>query len=168
VRLAIVPGSFDPLTNGHVDMIARGVRLFDRLVVAVAANPAKQPWLALDERVALIREVLAETPETRAVDVDAFEGLVADYVRERGALAVIRGLRSVSELSDELQMAMMNRHLFEGFETVFLVSDPRVAHISSRLVREIASFGGSLDGLVPSPVAARLRARRSPDRAVRV
>ena len=169
MRLAIVPGSFDPFTDGHLDMIRRAVPLFDRLVVAVAINPAKQPWLSIADRVDVIRDVLAGLPETRAVEVETFDGLTVDYARARGALAVIRGLRSVAELSDELQMALMNRHLFDRCETVFLVSDQRVAHISSRLVREIASLGGSLDGLVPPQVAAQVARRRpATDRTVRV
>jgi pantetheine-phosphate adenylyltransferase len=167
-RLAVVPGSFDPFTNGHLEMIQRATRLFDRVVVAVATNPAKQPWFSVKERVAMIREVLASIPETRDVEVDAFDGLVADYVRLREARAVIRGLRTTAELADESQMAAMNRHLFHQFETVFLVADPSVAHISARLVREIAAVGGSLDGLVPMKVAARLAGRPMPDRTARI
>jgi pantetheine-phosphate adenylyltransferase len=166
-RLAVCPGSFDPPTNGHVEMIARAARLFDRVVVAVVANPAKQAWLPMDERLSLLREVIGTLPEAARIEVDTFQGLLADYVRAREATAVVRGLRSVSEFSDESQMAMMNRHLLPSFETVFLVAAPGVAHISSRLVREVASLGGPLDGLVPSAVALRLL-RRSADRIVRV
>jgi pantetheine-phosphate adenylyltransferase len=163
-----VPGSFDPLTNGHLDVIRRAATLFDRLVVAVASNPAKQPLLPAGERVAIIREVLSALPETRGVDVDAFDGLLAEYVRRRRALAVVRGLRTAAELSDEMQMARMNRHLYDSFETVFLVADASVAHISSRLVKEIAAFGGSLEGLVPPPVAARLARRHTTDHTIRI
>jgi pantetheine-phosphate adenylyltransferase len=166
-RLAVCPGSFDPPTNGHVEMIARAARLFDRVVVAVLANPAKQVWLPMDERLSLLREVIGTLPESARIEVDTFQGLLADYVRARQATAVVRGLRSVSEFSDESQMAMMNRHLLPSFETVFLVAAPGVAHISSRLVREVASLGGSLDGLVPPAVALRLL-QRSADRIVRV
>ena len=167
-RLAVVPGSFDPLTNGHLDVIVRAARLFDRLIVAVATNPSKAPSLAAADRIALIREVLGREPDARGVEVDAFDGLVADYVRRREAHAVVRGLRGGAELADEMQMARMNRHLYDRFETVFLVADPSVAHISSRLVREIASFGGSLDGLVPPLVAARLARRQTPDSTIRI
>jgi pantetheine-phosphate adenylyltransferase len=163
-----VPGSFDPLTNGHLDVITRAATLFDRLVVAVASNPAKQPLLAAGERVALIREVLSGQPAIRGVEVDAFDGLLADYVRGRRALAVVRGLRTAAELSDEMQMARMNRHLHDRFETVFLVADASVAHISSRLVKEIAAFGGSLEGLVPPLVAARLARRHTTDHTIRI
>jgi pantetheine-phosphate adenylyltransferase len=166
-RLAVCPGSFDPLTNGHVEMIVRGARLFDRLVVAVLSNAAKQPWFPLDERLVMVREVLRARAETRHAEVEAFDGLLADYVRAKRAAAVIRGLRTASEFADESQMAMMNRHLFEGFETVFLVATPDVAFISSRLVRDIAALGGPLDGLVPPLVAGHLARRQSRDRTVR-
>jgi pantetheine-phosphate adenylyltransferase len=167
-RLAVIPGSFDPVTNGHLDVITRAAALFDRIVVAVATNPAKEPWFAVDERMALLRDALHAAPERGAIEVDAFEGLVAEYVRRRQAVAVVRGLRSPSELADETQMARMNRHLYDRFETVFLVADASVAHISSRLVKEIATLGGSLDGLVPPVVAARLARRRAPAPTIRI
>lgn len=167
-RLAIIPGSFDPVTNGHLDVIARAARLFDRVAVAVATNPSKQPWFPANERVTMLKDVVSALPEKASIEVDAFDGLLADYVRRRQAAAVVRGVRSPSELADEMQMAHMNRHLYDRFETVFVLSSPSVAHISSRLVKEIAGFGGSLDGLVPSLVAARLASRRSPDPTVRI
>jgi pantetheine-phosphate adenylyltransferase len=167
LRLVVCPGSFDPPTNGHVAMIARAARLFDRVVVAVLANPSKRGWLPVEERLSMLRDVLAASPDRDRLEVDTFDGLLADYVRTRQASAVVRGLRSVTEFADESQMAMMNRHLVPAVETVFLVATPDVAYISSRLVREIAGLGGPLDGLVPPPVAARL-ARLSTDRIVRV
>jgi pantetheine-phosphate adenylyltransferase len=167
-RIAICPGSFDPLTNGHVDMIARSAKLFDRLIVAVVANPSKQAWLSIGERVDMAREVVATLPGSHAIEVATFDGLLADYVRARGATAVVRGVRTVSEFADESQMALMNRHLVPDLETLFLVASPSVGHISSRLVREVAMLGGSLDGLVPGEVAARLVRRRPFDRTVQV
>jgi pantetheine-phosphate adenylyltransferase len=160
VRVAVCPGSFDPLTNGHVEMIARAARLFDRLIVAVLDNPSKQSWFTVDERTAMLREVLGALPDGRLIEVDAFSGLLVDYATRRQAVAVIRGLRTVSEFSEESQMALMNRHL-SGCETVFLVSGPAVAYISSRLVKEVAALGGPLDGLVPPAVAARMTGRRN-------
>lgn len=153
-RLAVVAGSFDPLTNGHVDLIERSTRLFDRVVVAVLINPSKQPLFTIDERVEMIRDAVAALP---AVEVDTFDGLLADYVRHRGASAVVRGLRTTGELAEEWPIALANRHLNPAFETVFLVPSAPVMHIASRIVREIASFGGSVDGLVPPTIAARLR-----------
>jgi pantetheine-phosphate adenylyltransferase len=160
VRVAVCPGSFDPLTNGHVEMIARAARLFDRLIVAVLDNPAKRAWFTVDERTAMLREVLGALPAARHIEVDAFNGLLVDYVTRRNASAVIRGLRTVSEFADESQMALMNRHL-SGCETVFLVSGPAVAYISSRLVKEVAALGGPLEGLVPPAVAQRLTGRHA-------
>jgi pantetheine-phosphate adenylyltransferase len=159
-RLAVVAGSFDPLTNGHLDLIERGVKLFDRLVVAVLVNPSKQPLFTIEERTAMIR---AEV-EARGwrVDVDTFTGLLADYVRAKKAAAIVRGLRTAGEFSDEWPTALMNRHLEPGCETVFVVPAAGMAHISSRLVREIASLGGPIEGLVPERVASNLRRRFAP------
>jgi pantetheine-phosphate adenylyltransferase len=156
-RLAIVPGTFDPVTNGHLDMIARAAALFDRVVVAVLVNPSKSPCLPLIDRIDHLRASVQSWP---TVEVETFEGLLADYVRQRGAVAVVRGVRSATELSDESNMALMNRHLNPACETVFLVSPGSLQHISSRLVREIASHGGSLAGLVPDAVATALAKRR--------
>ncbi len=159
-RLAVLAGSFDPPTNGHVDMITRAAALFDRVVVALLVNPAKQPLFALDERLEMMRELVAQMP---AVEIDTFDGLLADYVRKRNAAAVVRGLRTAAEFSEEWQMALMNRHLNPACETVFLVPAAEHMQISSRLVREIASLGGPVTGLVAPSVEARL-ARRFPAR----
>ena len=152
-RLAVLAGSFDPLTNGHLDVIVRSTRLFTRVIVAVLVNSAKTPLFSVDERVAMIREA---TADVAGVEVDSFDGLLADYVRRRGAVAIVRGLRTSSEFSAEWPMAMMNRRLNAECDTVFVV--PSVEHlcISSRLVREIASLGGPIDDLVPPAVARRL------------
>jgi len=156
-RLAVVAGSFDPLTNGHVDLIDRGLKLFDRLVVAVLVNPSKQPLFSVDDRVEMIREVIVA--RQWPVEVDTFGGLLADYVRQRGAAAIVRGLRTEGEFADEFPVALMNRHLEPSCETVFVVPGASSLHISSRLVREIAGLGGPVDGLVPAGVAGRLRRR---------
>jgi pantetheine-phosphate adenylyltransferase len=167
-RLALCPGSFDPLTNGHVDMIARAARLFDRVVVAVLANSSKQPWFTVEERLAMIRETLSARADTAAVGVETFEGLLADFVRQTRAAAVVRGLRTSSEFADESQMAVMNHHLNPHCETVFLVPLPGVAFISSRLIKDVATLGGSVEGLVPPAVMRALAARRGLPHSVRV
>ncbi len=163
--LAVFPGSFDPLTNGHVDVIDRASRLFDRVVVAVLVNSGKTPLFSVDERLAIIREVFADRP---AIDVDAFDGLLVEYVRKRRGSAVVRGLRRASDFDYEVQMTDMNRHLDPGVETVFLVPSPHVAFISSTLVREIAALGGPVEGLVPGQVRARLIRRREAATSVNV
>lgn len=156
-RTAVFAGSFDPLTNGHVDLITRAAGLFDRLIVATLVNSSKQPLFTLDERVAMIRGVVADLPN---IEVATFDGLLADFVKERHAHVVIRGLRTASEFSDEWQMALANRHLYAGFETLFLMPSATLTYISSHLVKEIAALGGSLEGLVPPSVAAALQSRR--------
>jgi pantetheine-phosphate adenylyltransferase len=166
-RLAVFPGSFDPLTNGHVDMILRAAGLFDSLVVAVLANPSKQPLFSTADRLAMIREATTGLAGSENVEIDTFDGLLVDYVRRRRASAVIRGLRTGSEFAEESQMALMNRHLSPACETLFLVPAPHVGYISSRLVKEVAALGGPLDGLVPPSVAKRLAMRPSTDRTVR-
>jgi pantetheine-phosphate adenylyltransferase len=156
-RLAVFPGSFDPLTNGHVDVIERAARLFDQVVVAVLVNPAKVPLFSVEERLACIREAFANRASIQA---DRFDGLLVEYARRRHAVAIIRGLRRAGDFDYEVQMTDMNRHLEPDVETVLLVPSPQVAFISSSLVREIAALGGSVDGLVPEPVVARLQRRR--------
>lgn len=156
-RIAIFPGSFDPITNGHLDIISRGVRLFDRLVVAILVNPEKAPLFTVPERVDLLREVLAGWPN---VEVDTFGGLLVDYARRKEATAVVRGLRAISDFEYEMQMALMNRRLSPQLETVFMMPAETYSYVSSRLVKEVFALGGSITGLVPEAVEARLRARR--------
>jgi pantetheine-phosphate adenylyltransferase len=156
-RLAIFPGSFDPLTNGHVDVIARCVRLFDRVIVAILHNPDKTPLFSLDDRLQILRE---ETVRHANVDVDTFEGLLVEYARRKKATAIVRGLRSVADFDYEMHMALMNRHLDETIETVLLMPSEQFTYVSSRLVKEIAALGGSLRGLVPASVETRLARRR--------
>ena len=157
-RVAVYPGSFDPLTNGHVDIIERSARLFDRVVVAVLINAAKQPLFSTAERVAMVREVFKDEP---SVEVDEFDGLLVDYVDRRGASVIVRGLRAVSDFEYELQMALMNRHLSPTIETIFMMPSERYTYLSSRLVREVAALGGSVTGLVPVNVESRLANRRT-------
>jgi pantetheine-phosphate adenylyltransferase len=155
-RVAIYPGSFDPLTNGHVDIITRGARLFDRIVVAVLVNEQKTPLFTPDERVSMIREVFRGKAR---VEVDTFEGLLVDYAERRRASVIVRGLRAVSDFEYEFQMALMNRRLRE-VETVFMMPAEQYSYTSSRLVKEVCLLGGDVSGLVPENVEARLVERR--------
>jgi len=149
-RIAIYPGSFDPLTNGHVAIIQRGLNLFDRLVVAVANNPQKSPLFSVEERKAFILEALGNDPR---IEVDSFDGLMVEYARRRGVHTVLRGLRAVSDFEYEFQLANMNRKLMPEFESVFVMTGEDYFYLSSRLVREVATFGGDVRGLVPPHVA---------------
>jgi pantetheine-phosphate adenylyltransferase len=155
--LAVYPGSFDPLTNGHVDIITRGARLFDRIVVALLVNPDKAPLFTMTERVDIVREVFAGLPN---VEVDTFGGLLVDYAQQRGAHVIVRGLRAVSDFEYEFQMALMNRRLSDKIETVFMMPAEQYTYTSSRLIKEVFSLGGRVHGLVPDVVEARLRAKR--------
>ena len=156
-RIAVCPGSFDPLTMGHVDIIERAARLFDRVIVAVLINQEKKPLFSLDERVEIIREVFAAKPN---VEVDTFEGLLVDYAQQKHASVIIRGLRAVSDFEFEFQMALMNRHLSPDIETAFMRPAEQYTYISSRLIKEVFGLGGHIEGLVPPLVEQRLRARR--------
>ena len=156
--VAIYPGSFDPVTNGHLDLIARGEKMFDRLIVAVLKNVEKQPLFSLDERVDMLREV---TKQWDSVEVDIFDGLLVDYARKRGAAVILRGIRAISDYEYELQMALMNRKLEPRLETVFMLPGESFSYLSAKLVREIAQLGGPLTGLVPSIVEQRLRSKVS-------
>jgi pantetheine-phosphate adenylyltransferase len=154
--IAIYPGSFDPVTNGHLDVIARGAAIFDRLIVAVAQNIEKEALFGIKERVEMIEAV---TWEWKNVAVDVFEGLLMDYAREKGARAVLRGIRAVSDYEYELQMAMMNRKIEPQIETMFMLPGEQYSYLSSRLVKELARLGGPLKGLVPPAVEERLRTK---------
>ncbi len=153
MRIAVYPGSFDPLTSGHVDIIRRGAKMFDRIIVAILLNAEKSPLFTAAERVRLIHEVFKDTP---AVEADTFDGLLVDYVRRQQAHVIVRGLRAVSDFEYEMQMALMNRHLSPDVETVFMMPAEQYTYVSSRLVKEVASLGGSVHGLVPDAVEARL------------
>jgi pantetheine-phosphate adenylyltransferase len=151
---ALYPGSFDPITNGHVDIIERGLRVFDRIVVAVLENPKKAPLFTTKERVRMIQDIFASKKE---VEVRAFGGLLVDFARARGTGVVMRGLRAISDFEYEFQMALMNRNLAPDIETFFMMPNVNYSFLSSNLVREVAALGGSVEGLVPGPVARKLR-----------
>ena len=155
-RIAIYPGSFDPLTNGHVAIIQRGLNLFDRLIVSVANNPQKKPLFTVAERMDFVREAVGSDPH---VEVDSFDGLLVEYARSRGVHTVLRGLRAVSDFDYEFQLANMNRKLLPEFESVFVMTGEDYFYVSSRLVREVATFGGDVTGLVPPHVATALQAK---------
>jgi pantetheine-phosphate adenylyltransferase len=154
MRLAVYPGSFDPMTNGHVDVIARAATLFDQVIVAAAANDAKKSLFSMEERVAMMQAVTARFPNVKVV---AFEGLLVEFARQVGAVAVVRGLRAISDFEFEFQMALMNRKLEPTIETVFLTPREEYTYLSSRIVKEIARLGGSVEAFVPEPVVEALR-----------
>lgn len=154
--IAIYPGSFDPPTNGHVDLIERAVRLADRLIIAILRNENKQPLFSVAERAEMLREIVRGYPN---VEVDFFDGLLVDFAKQRGARAIIRGIRAISDYEYELQMALMNRRLNPEIETVFLMAGEAYSFISSKLVKEVIRLGGNISGLVPPNVANRLSER---------
>ena len=156
-RLAVFPGSFDPLTNGHVDIILRSARLFERIVVAVLVNQDKKALFTPDERVGMIREVFREYSN---VEADSFDGLLVEYARRRRASAIIRGIRAVSDYEYEFQMALMNRHLEPMLETVFMMPAEQYTYLSSRLTKEVFSLGGNVSGLVPPAVEVWMRRKQ--------
>lgn len=154
-RRAIYPGSFDPLTNGHLDIIARACRLFDEVIIALLVNPGKNPLFLIEERVALIQEVTDQRfPQ---VAVETFEGLLVDYARSRQACAIIRGVRSIKDYDYELPMILMNRRLAPQLETVLLVASEEHSYVSSSLIKEVFTLGGSIEGLVPEIVIERMK-----------
>jgi pantetheine-phosphate adenylyltransferase len=155
-RTAIYPGSFDPVTNGHLDIIGRARHLFDEIIVAVSDNPSKNPYFSLPERLGFLRQAVRIYPGVRA---ESFSGLLTDYVKRKKAVAVIRGLRAVSDFEYEFQMALMNRRQNARFETVFLMPDEKYTYLSSSLVREVSRLGGRVKGLVPPHVEVSLRKR---------
>jgi pantetheine-phosphate adenylyltransferase len=154
--VAIYPGSFDPITNGHLDLIQRGSALFDRMIVAILGNDEKRPLFSLEERIDMLREVTRDLPN---VEVGSFGGLLVDYAAECGASVILRGIRAVSDYEYELQMALMNRRLRPEIETVFLMAGEAHSFISSRLVKEVIRLGGNIAGLVPPPIEVKLKER---------
>jgi pantetheine-phosphate adenylyltransferase len=156
MRTVIYPGSFDPLTNGHLDVVQRAARLFDRVIVAVARNESKLPLFTLEERLALVQRSVHNLAN---VETDTFDGLLINYVAKRGAKAVVRGLRAVSDFEFELQMALMNRRLNEQIETIFMMPKDTYTFLSSRLVKEIARLGGDVGAFVPAHVRTALKSK---------
>ena len=154
--VAIYPGSFDPVTNGHLDLIARGAKIFDRLIVSVLRNAEKEPLFGVTERIEMLRE---STRKWDNVEVDVFEGLLVEYARSKGAQVVLRGIRAVSDYEYELQMALMNRKLEPKLETVFMMPAETYSYLSSKLVKEVFRLGGDISNLVPQNVLDRLRAK---------
>lgn len=153
-RIGIYPGTFDPFTNGHLDLVKRGLRIFDQLIVAVAPSPKKNPLFSIEERLHLIGETLKSYKRVR---LEMFDGLLVDYVSERKGAAIIRGLRAVSDFEYELQLALMNRRLSSDIETVFMMPSEEYSYLTATIVKEIASLGGSVSGLVPRHVETALK-----------
>jgi pantetheine-phosphate adenylyltransferase len=161
-KLAVYPGSFDPITNGHLDLLERGLKIFDQIVIAIATNPAKKPVFSLNERLDLIRLSLESHPLRHKMRVDAFDGLLVEYVKKVQANAILRGLRAISDFEYEFQMALMNRKLSNEIETLYLMTGMRWIYISSRIIKEVVSSGGCVTGLVPEPVEKALVERLGP------
>jgi len=168
-NLAVYPGSFDPITNGHLDLLERGLKIFNRILIAVGSHPGKNPLFSLDERIRLIKASLRGCSFESRVEVDAFGGLLVDYAKKVGANAILRGLRALSDFEYEFQMSLMNRTLSGEVETFFLMTGSNYSYISSSIVKEVAVAGGCVSGLVPEPVEKKLQeklfkdARAAPD-----
>ena len=156
--VAIYPGTFDPITKGHIDLVERSTRLFDRVIVSVAANPNKQPLFSLTERVELARETLAHLP---TVEICGFDILLVNHAKNIGAHVILRGLRAISDFEFELQMAQMNRQLYDETETVFFTTSEQYSYLSSSLVKEVAKFGGKIDGLIPDYAIMKMKQKLS-------
>ncbi|MBP8805274.1 MAG: pantetheine-phosphate adenylyltransferase [Kofleriaceae bacterium] len=154
--IAVYPGSFDPITNGHLDILARALALFDRVIVTIAVNPRKQPLFSVEQRVEFIRAALPE--HAARLDFASFDGLLVDFCKARGATVIVRGLRALADFEYEFQFSHMNRRLAPGIDSVFFMTDERNHYVSSSLVKEVASLGGDVTGLVPPQVAAALAA----------
>ena len=158
MRRAIYPGSFDPVTNGHLDIIERGCKLFDEIIIAILVNPDKRPFFSIEERQGMLEEVLKGIARGKCVvRVDAFEGLLVHYAIAKHADAIVRGIRAISDYEYELQMALMNRRLEPSIETVFMMPADTYSYLSSRLVKEVFQLGGEIDGLVPPLVETRMK-----------
>lgn len=158
MRRAIFPGSFDPLTNGHLDIIKRSQPLFDEIIISVLNNPDKNPMFSVDERCAMIEEISASIKSEKcALIVDSFSGLTADFAKKKGAIAIVRGIRAVADYEYELRMALMNRRLEPEIETVFLVAAEEFSYVSSSLMKQVFCLGGRVEGLIPALVEAKMR-----------
>ncbi len=159
-RIAVYPGSFDPVTNGHLDIVNRALEFADELIIAILVNPEKKALFSEKERMEMIRNALSDNPR---VSIDRFNGLLVEYARKKGAQMLIRGLRAVSDFDYEFQMALMNRRLEPRIETIFLVPAEQYTYVSSRLVKEICALGGAVRGLVPAEVEQKMKKRIQPD-----
>ncbi len=153
---AVYPGTFDPITNGHLDILSRGGKMFDRIIVAILRNPDKDPLFTLDERVEIVKSVVSRWS---SVQVESFDGLLVDFARARGAGVIVRGLRALSDFEYEFQMTLMNQRLEPGIQTVFMMPSEAYSYVSSRLIKEVARLGGDVTGLVPPEVVSRLKKR---------
>jgi len=153
---AVYPGTFDPITNGHIDILTRGGRMFDRIIVAILRNPDKDPLFPLEERAEILKAVASRWSN---VEVESFDGLLVDFARKRGAQVIVRGLRALSDFEYDFQMTLMNQRLEPGIQTVFMMPSEAYSYVSSRLVKEVARLGGDVTGLVPAEVVARLKKR---------
>lgn len=153
-RIAVYPGTFDPVTNGHIDLVERSLRIFDEVIVGIAANPKKQPLFSLDERISMFKDA---TSRFKHLVIEGFDGLLVDYIKRKEAVATIRGLRAVSDFEYEMQMALMNRRLDSMIETVFMMPSEEYSFITATIVKEVASYGGNVSSLVPKVVVERLK-----------
>ncbi|MFN4132182.1 MAG: pantetheine-phosphate adenylyltransferase [Caldimicrobium sp.] len=160
-KIAIYPGTFDPITNGHIDLIHRALKIFDTIIVAIGENPAKTPLFTLEERIFIIKKALEELQLLNRVEVESFSGLLVDFAKKKGATAIIRGLRAVSDFEYEMQLALMNRKLANSIDTIFLMPSLKYIFLSSSIIKEAAKHGGNVEDLVPKIVAQRLKEKFS-------
>lgn len=157
IKIAIYPGTFDPITNGHIDLIHRALKIFDKIVVAIGENPTKTPLFSLEERLFLIKSSLEEAGIIERVEIESFSGLLVDFAKKKGAVAIIRGLRAVSDFEYEMQLALMNRKLANSIDTIFLMPSLKYIFLSSSIIKEAAKLGGNVEDLVPKVVMEKLR-----------
>lgn len=160
-KIVIYPGTFDPITYGHLDLIKRALQFFDKVIVAIGENPAKKPLFSIEERIFMVKEALKEVSLNERVEVESFSGLLVDFAREKGASAIIRGLRAVSDFEYEMQLALMNRKLSNSIDTIFLMPSLRYIFLSSSIIKEAAKFGGNIDDLAPQIVVQKLKEKFS-------
>jgi pantetheine-phosphate adenylyltransferase len=156
MKIAVYPGSFDPLTNGHIDIIDRGRKIFDKIIIAVLHNPSKKALFSVEERVGMIRETFKNGKNGKTIEVDSFGGLLVEYAEMKGAIAILRGMRAISDFENEFQMALMNRRLSRRVQTVFLMTGLRWIFTSSSIIKEAAQFGGDIASMVSNPVKLKL------------
>ncbi|RLG12126.1 pantetheine-phosphate adenylyltransferase [Candidatus Pacearchaeota archaeon] len=160
-KIAIYPGTFDPITNGHLDLIKRAIKIFDKVIVAIGENPAKKPLFSLEERLFMAKEAVKELPQSHKIEVEIFSGLLVEFAKKKSACAIIRGLRAVSDFEYEMQLALMNRKLSNSIDTIFLIPSLKWIFLSSSIIKEAAKFGGYIEDLVPPIVAKKLKEKFS-------